>query len=681
MKKLLFVILVILMASFVVQAQDGAELPVTESGPEVLVPEIIDPEEVKIKNKIVVLVTGHTGTFDYDGNEQSVEGYEFEIKCDENPEVDLSDFHFALKDGFEAVVRRTNPTNGPVGMGVNKDYFDYNREKFVNVEIRVEDGWIEINENEAWHKVLYPELYEPVVEEPVEEPVVEEPVEEPVVEEPVEEPVIEEPVEEPVVEEPVEKPVAEEPVKEPAAQEPAEKPAAEVTPEVTVLDPVVEAEAPKAENVPAETATVIVPEVVDEPEATPEPTEVDNHVYDTVVVSIKGKQAIVDYDGQKHTVEGYEVTDISNSEYTENDFMFIGNDYAELTEPGFQPMGLIKEMFGNKNDRFVDVEFVITDGFIEVSPSNYGVDEDTEELTDGEELTEGEGAPAEGEEPTEGEATPTAEGEEPTEGEATPTAEDEELTEGEVTPTAEGEEPTEGEVISSEENETDRIIVLPAETVVYGEPDVESEIFITLQDPAEVTVLSVDDLGWAELQFEDETKGYVILSEVLNTEAEPETSEEPVTVTVPAGVVLRSEADGMSVIEYTFDEETEVTVLENADGFVKVQIGEVVGYIYTGDIPAAKENGENTGSAAAENAAGDRKVRIFTNRRAVVELGETIELTSVLENFQENDVVTYQWECDKGSGFEDIPGANADTYSYQANEENLTWKWRLTVFF
>ena len=223
--------------------------------------------------------------------------------------------------------------------------------------------------------------------------------------------------------------------------------------------------------------------------------------------------------------------------------------------------------------------------------------------------------------------------------------------------------------------------MLPAETVVYGEPDVESEIFITLQDPAEVTVLSVDDLGWAELQFEDETKGYVILSEVLNTEAEPETSEEPVTVTVPAGVVLRSEADGMSVIEYTFDEETEVTVLENADGFVKVQIGEVVGYIYTGDIPAAKENGENTGSAAAENAAGDRKVRIFTNRRAVVELGETIELTSVLENFQENDVVTYQWECDKGSGFEDIPGANADTYSYQANEENLTWKWRLTVFF
>ena len=296
-----------------------------------------------------------------------------------------------------------------------------------------------------------------------------------------------------------------------------------------------------------------------------------------------------------------------------------------------------------------------------------------------EELTEGEGTPAEGEELTEGEGTP-AEGEELTEGEGTP-AEGEELTEGEGTP-AEGDELTEGEGTSSEEDKTVRIVVLPAETVVYGEPDAESEIFITLQDAAEVTILSVDDMGWAELQFEDGTKGYVILSDVLDTEAEPETSEETVKITVPAGVVLRSEADGMSVIEYTFDEDTEVTFLENVDGFVKVQVGEdLVGYIYAGDIPSAKENGENTESAEAENAVGDRKVRIFTNRRAVVELGETIELTSVLENFQEDDVVTYQWECDKGNGFEDIPGANADTYSYQANEENLTWNWRLTVYF
>ena len=171
MKKVLFVILVILMASFVVQAQDGAELPVTESGPEVLIPDIVS-QDVKISDKIVVLVSGHTGTFGYDGNEHTVDGYEYEIKCDENPDVDLSDFNFNLKEGFGTVVQRTDPTYGPAYMGVNRDYFDYNRDKFVNVEISVEDGWIEITENEEWNKVLYPELYA-LLEEPVEEPVVE----------------------------------------------------------------------------------------------------------------------------------------------------------------------------------------------------------------------------------------------------------------------------------------------------------------------------------------------------------------------------------------------------------------------------------------------------------------------------------------------------------------------------
>ena len=103
MKKVLFILLVILMTFFVVQAQDEAELPVTESGAEVLIPEIIpekEPEDVRVRDKIVVLVKGNTGTFDYDGNEQTVEGYEYEIKCDENPDVDLSDFNFNLKEGF-----------------------------------------------------------------------------------------------------------------------------------------------------------------------------------------------------------------------------------------------------------------------------------------------------------------------------------------------------------------------------------------------------------------------------------------------------------------------------------------------------------------------------------------------------------------------------------------------------
>ena len=500
------------------------------------------------------------------------------------------------------------------------------------------------------------------------------------VEEPVEEPVVEEPVEEPVVEEPVEEPVVEEPVKEPAAQEPAEKPAAEVIPEVTVLDPVVEADEPKAENVPAETATVIVPEVVNEPEpeVTPEPTEVDDHVYDTVVVSIQGKQAIVDYDGQKHTVEGYEVTDISNSEYTENDFMFIGNDYAELTEPGFQPMGLIKEMFGNKNDRFVDVEFVITDGFIEVSPSNYGMtDEESIEQTEGEpvegELTEGEvteGEPVEGE-PAEGEVT---EGE-PVEGEPA---------EGEVT---EG-EPVEGEPAE----ETVRIETLPAGVTIYSEPREDSEEVFTLTEDEQVTVVATDELGWSELLLSDnETKGYVILDKILKPAEADE--ENDVKVTVLAGKPIRRGADGLEDVMLTTsaDENVEMTVLEIVGNWYKVQIDEeTFGFVHRDDIlkEEAKDTDEivqNTESAVVQPEI-EKSVEIFTSRRSVVEMGETIELTSKLTGFTEEEraKLTYQWECDKdGDGtFENADGeANGETYRYQANEDNLTWNWRLTVYF
>ena len=380
-----FVVVVILMASLAVQAQD----------------DMVTPEPPVV---VSVEIIGNNKKVDFNGDVQSVEGFEIKSISEGYTEAD-----FELAEDASQKAEGVEP--GTYCMDLKfKNKNDLKFEAYFDVT----QGCIVINatpepEEEPVEETLTEEITEVLTE--VEETPAEEIIETPVdVEETPAEEIIETPAD--VEEIPAEE-ITETPVDVEAAS------AEEIIMTPTVIVPVVETEI--TEIKPEETATVIVPEIVDEPEAetTPEPTPVDDHVYDTVFVSIKGKQAIVDYDGQKHVVEGYEVTDISNSDYTEGDFMFIGKDYAELTEPGYQPMGLDQSMFVNKNDRFLFVEFNVDDGFIEVSPSSF--------VEEHEELPEGEETVTKGEEPIDGEET-VAKGEELTEGEKTVT-EGEELTE------------------------------------------------------------------------------------------------------------------------------------------------------------------------------------------------------------------------------------------------------------
>ena len=61
--------------------------------------------------------------------------------------------------------------------------------------------------------------------------------------------------------------------------------------------------------------------------------------------------------------------------------------------------------------------------------------------------------------------------------------------------------------------------------------------------------------------------------------------------------------------------------------------------------------------------------------------GEPVYLTSKLEGFEDCEEILYIWKVDKGSGFEEIPGANEATYTFAATEETLTWSWHLTVLY
>ena len=73
----------------------------------------------------------------------------------------------------------------------------------------------------------------------------------------------------------------------------------------------------------------------------------------------------------------------------------------------------------------------------------------------------------------------------------------------------------------------------------------------------------------------------------------------------------------------------------------------------------------------------EENVRILTSFTGVIGYGEQIDLSSEVDG----EVLSYQWECDKGQGFEKIEGANDATYSFTATPESLSWNWRLTVTF
>ena len=95
---------------------------------------------------------------------------------------------------------------------------------------------------------------------------------------------------------------------------------------------------------------------------------------DTVIVTIRGNKDTVEYDGQKHEVNGYEVVSISNTLYTENDFGFAdgAKAHAEGTDVGDYFMNLTDKSFVNKNGNFTSVTFVVVDGQLTITKRGAG---------------------------------------------------------------------------------------------------------------------------------------------------------------------------------------------------------------------------------------------------------------------------------------------------------------------
>lgn len=156
-------------------------------------------------------------------------------------------------------------------------------------------------------------------------------------------------------------------------------------------------------------------------------------------------------------------------------------------------------------------------------------------------------------------------------------------------------------------------------------------------------------------------------------------AEEPAAaITARGDADVRVAADGLSEIFATLPDGTVLNLLAVEGDWAKVDVDGQIGYIYKDSVSGVEwPQTEPTEAIDEEN----MKVTIFTSRRTVVEPGETITLTSRLEGFENCEIIVYQWQYDRGNGFEDIPGADADTYAFAADVETLSYDWRLVVYY
>ena len=261
----------------------------------------------------------------------------------------------------------------------------------------------------------------------------------------------------------------------------------------------------------------------------------------------------------------------------------------------------------------------------------------------------------------------------------------------EVTEAPAEEEPTTEEPAAEEPVTEEPVVEEPAtEEPVAEEPVVEEPVTEepVVEEPVEEIPAEeepVEEIPAEELPLDETTSEEEIDEEAL--------VEIPEVVDTPLGAApvisladadVRIAADGLSDIFVTLPEGTVLNVLSIEGDWVLVEIevdGLVMqGYIHKKDVLGLPEE-EQEADEAGEVAETAKKVTIFSSRRTVMNRGETVELTSLLEGFEDCSEILYQWECDNGSGFVAVPGANSASYSFKASAMTLSWGWRLTVSY
>ena len=92
-----------------------------------------------------------------------------------------------------------------------------------------------------------------------------------------------------------------------------------------------------------------------------------------VTVTIIGENNSTTYDGEEHSVSGYDAKSDNTLFDVNEDLTFSGTAEASRTDVGKTDMGLTEEQFGSKTDNF-NVTFEITDGYQEITKGTMSLD-------------------------------------------------------------------------------------------------------------------------------------------------------------------------------------------------------------------------------------------------------------------------------------------------------------------
>ena len=133
--------------------------------------------------------------------------------------------------------------------------------------------------------------------------------------------------------------------------------------------------------------------------------------------------------------------------------------------------------------------------------------------------------------------------------------------------------------------------------------------------------------------------------------------------------------------EESFEEETFEENFEEEEEFITIEDYDTplgLGYTQEEMEEAAREQQEAQEKKINQE---NMKVTIYTSRQDSTLPGEQITLSSQIEGFEDVSGMAYQWMADKGDGFEPVAGANENSYTFTADEENMGWNWRLMVYF
>ena len=89
-----------------------------------------------------------------------------------------------------------------------------------------------------------------------------------------------------------------------------------------------------------------------------------------VKVEITGHTDTVTYDGQVHSVSGYDVTNISDKLYSDTAISLTGTAVVSRIVAGTSYMGLTAAQFSNTSANFTNVTFVVHDGWLKIDPKS-----------------------------------------------------------------------------------------------------------------------------------------------------------------------------------------------------------------------------------------------------------------------------------------------------------------------